>query len=475
MMQILSKESALTAGVQPLLLQEADIKAGILHIGIGAFHRAHQAVYTEEAIASAGGDWGIIGVSLRSREIVDDLKSQDMLYSVTTRSAEGDDIRVVGSIVDAVAASVEPGVVMHHLADPAIRIVSLTVTEKAYGLDPTTGGLDRNHPAVAHDLEHPQNPIGAVGYLVEGLALRRAAGEKAYTVLCCDNLPSNGDVVKRLVLEMARERDAALADWIDSQATFPNTMVDRIVPAATQDTRDRAAKLLGVDDRLALETESFIQWVIEDHFVSGRPAWEKAGALFVEDVAPYEKMKLRLLNGAHSLIAYLGQLHGLDYVRDVMGVAEYRDRVRGHMQTAAKTLDPVPGMEIAAYIDDLLARFANPTIAHRTAQIAMDGTQKLPQRIFAPAIDALAAGDDAEGFAYVTALWLTFVLRRDSIDDPRAAELLQAARLSQSENDAAARLQPFLEIPGLFPAALADDPRWQQALARQMTTIEATL
>ncbi|WP_432442827.1 mannitol dehydrogenase family protein [Neorhizobium alkalisoli] len=450
----------------------AGVRPGILHIGIGAFHRAHQAIFTEDAMRHSGGDWGIIGVSLRSRDIVDDLDAQDMLYSVTTRRAEGDSIRVVGSIVGAYAASVDPDAVLHHLADPAIRIVSLTVTEKAYGLDSAAGGLDRNHPAVAHDLMEPGRPTGAIGYLVEGLARRRAAGIKPFTVLCCDNLPSNGEVVERLVLEMAKHRNAALADWIEAEAAFPSTMVDRIVPAATDATRTRAAKLLGADDQLALETEEFIQWVIEDHFVSGRPDWEAAGALFVKDVAPYEKMKLRLLNGAHSLIAYLGQLHGLDYVRDVMAIDQHAARVRRHMETAAKTLDPVPGIEIPRYIDQLIERFKSPAIAHRTAQIAMDGSQKLPQRIFAPAIDALSGGRDIDDFAYVTALWLAFVLRQESLNDPRSADLLAAAAAARAGGD---KVSPFLSVPGLFPAALTATPTWKAAITRQLTAIEADL
>lgn len=471
-MQRLSKHALLSGAIKTSALDQAKIKPAILHIGIGAFHRAHQAIYTEDAMAKSGGDWGIVGVSLRSREIVDDLETQDMLYSVTTRGTKGDSIRIVGSIIGAHAASVDPQAVLGHLADPAIRIVSLTVTEKAYGLDAASGGIDPNHPAVAHDLQSPESPVGAIGYLVEGLARRRSAGEKPFTVLCCDNLPSNGDVVKRLVLEMARARHADLAAWIEREAAFPNTMVDRIVPAATQETRDRAAAQLGVEDRLALESEEFTQWVIEDHFVSGRPDWESAGALFVKDVAPYEKMKLRLLNGAHSLIAYLGQLQGLDYVRDVMAVPVHAARVRRHMEAAAKTLDPVPGIEISGYIEQLLTRFASPAIAHRTAQIAMDGTQKMPQRIFAPTVDMLSAGGEITSFAFVTALWLTFILRHDSLNDPRAAELLEAARAAGDKSDP---LLPFLDLPGLFPAVLKDNPLWQSAVRDEMTAIATEL
>ncbi|NLR99858.1 mannitol dehydrogenase family protein [Rhizobium sp. P38BS-XIX] len=471
-MPLLSRQYQLPADVARSAMDKAPATPGILHIGLGAFHRAHQAIYTEDAMTHSGGAWGIVGVSLRSREIVDDLKAQDFLYSVTARRAEGEDIRVVGSIVDALAASVDADDVLKYLADPTIRIVSLTVTEKAYGLDAASGGLDHDHAAVSHDLRSPGNPVGVIGYIVEGLARRHAAGEAPFTVLCCDNLPSNGDVVKRLVLEMARHRNEQLAAWIEREGAFPNTMVDRIVPAPTQDTLDRARALLGAEDHLALETESFRQWVIEDHFISGRPAWEVAGALFVKDVAPYEKMKLRLLNGAHSLIAYLGQLHGLEYVRDVMAVPQYVARIRSHMQAAAKTLDPVPGIDIDGYIDELLARFSSPAIAHRTAQIAMDGTQKLPQRIFSPALDTLAADGEIGSFAYVTALWLSFVSRQDSLNDPRAPELLEAALKARTVSDP---LQSFLDVPGLFPDALANNPFWKKALCEQMATIDGEL
>jgi len=469
-MQNLSRRTELPNHVARAPLNPTQLRPGILHIGLGAFHRAHQAIYTEDAMAQSGGDWGIVGVSLRSREIVDALIAQDMLYSVTVQNTNSESIRVVASIIKAFAASVDPDTVLRYLADPTIRIVSLSVTEKAYGLDATTGGLDRAHPAVRHDLQTPARPIGVIGYIVEGLARRRAAGMPPFTVLCCDNLPSNGEVVRRLVLDMARERDSALADWIADAVTFPSTMVDRIVPAATEATRERASALLGVADQLALETEPFSQWVIEDRFVSGRPDWAAAGVLFVEDIAPYEKMKLRLLNGAHSLIAYLGQLHGLEYVRDVMADPSHAARVRAHMQAAAATLDPVPGIVIADYIEQLLARLSNPAIAHRTAQIAMDGSQKMPQRIFAPTLDALAAGRAIDSFATVTALWLAFLRCQDRIDDPRAAELRDAAQHSKYAPRA---LSAFLQVPRLFPDALSHHSAWQQAVEHALIAIEA--
>jgi fructuronate reductase len=468
-MERLSASTRLPAVVTTPAYDRGMLKPGILHIGFGAFHRAHQAVFTDLALAQEFGDWGIISASLRSIEPISDLKAQDHLFSVTARSAAGDDVRVVGSVIGGLTATQDGAALLDLLADPAIRIVSLTVTEKAYGLDPATGRLDRQHPAVVADISKPTAPIGVIGFIVEGLARRRAAGTPPFTVLCCDNLPTNGRVVRRLALEMAEARDSALADWIAERSAFPSTMVDRIVPAATEETRRRAAALLGAEDRLALDTEPFIQWVIEDHFVSGRPAWEAAGALFVKDVEPYEKMKLRLLNGAHSMVAYLGQLTDLEFVRDVMAVPDHAARVRRHMQAAARTLDPVPGLDLSAYQEQLLERFSNPTIAHRTRQIAMDGSQKLPQRIFSAAVDDLAAGRDGAAFADATALWINYVGRTADIDDPRADQLKQAAALMTADDPSAT----FFALPGIFPAELRDNRAWRDRINRSRNLFHA--
>ena len=456
-MERLSASTRLPAAVATPAYERARLKPGILHIGFGAFHRAHQAVYTDLALAQEFGEWGIVAASLRSVEPISALKTQDHLFSVTARGDGYTDIRVVGSVIGGLAATEDRSTLLDLLTDPAIRIVSLTVTEKAYGLDPATGRLDRQHPAVAADLENPAAPIGAIGLLVEGLSRRRTAGMPPFTVLCCDNLPTNGRIVRRLVLEMAEGRDSTLAAWIAEHGAFPSTMVDRIVPAATEETRRRAGTLLGAEDRLALDTEPFMQWVIEDHFVSGRPAWDAAGALFVRDVEPYEKMKLRLLNGAHSMIAYLGQLMGLEYVRDVMAVPGLAAHVRRYMLAAAQTLDPVPGIDLVSYQAQLIGRFANPTIAHRTRQIAMDGSQKLPQRIFAAAVDDLAAGRDGLVFADATALWVAYLRSGTAIDDPRAEELKRAAARRDNQDPTAA----LFALPGLFPLDLVKSRSWR--------------
>ncbi|MBD8688285.1 mannitol dehydrogenase family protein [Rhizobium sp. CFBP 13717] len=440
------------------------LKPGILHFGLGAFHRAHQAVFTQKALEHSFGPWGIVAVNLRSNEPVQALAEQDGLYSVIVRSAEGDRAEIIGATVDWLCAAEQREDVLGHLASPDIRIVTLTVSEKAYGLDPVTGGLDFKHPSIAADLANPHAPAGAIGYLVEGIARRHAQGLKPFTVLCCDNLPSNGHVVRRLVLELAERRDPELARWINENGKFPCSMVDRIVPAATDETRQRAAQLLGVEDRLAIETEPFLQWVIEDDFVFGRPAWDAAGAVFTQAVEPYENMKLRLLNGSHTLIAHLGILHDLEFVRDVMAVPEFVEKVKRHMKAAAATLASVPGIDLPYYQNELLERFANPTIAHRNEQIAMDTSQKLPQRIMAAAVEALAAGHDAAEFAYVVALWIASVHTRGNLNDPRKDEILSAANNQEKTDPSAA----FFAVEGLFLAELVQNRAWRDLVNQEL-------
>lgn len=467
MMNRLTASTSLPQTVTVPAFDRMALKPGIVHFGLGAFHRAHQAVFTQKALEHSFGPWGIVAVNLRSNEPVQTLAEQDGLYSVIVRSAEGDRAEIIGATVNWLCAAEQREAVLGHLANPNIRIVTLTVSEKAYGLDPVTGGLDLKHPSVAADLANPHAPVGAIGYLVEGLARRQAQGLKPFTVLCCDNLPSNGHVVRRLVLELAKRSDPELARWIAETGKFPCSMVDRIVPAATDETRQRAAQLLGVEDRLAIETEPFLQWVIEDDFVSGRPAWEAAGAVFTQAVEPYENMKLRLLNGSHTLIAHLGILHDLEFVRDVMAVPEFVEKVKRNMKAAAATLEPVPGIDLPYYQNELLERFANPTIAHRNEQIAMDTSQKLPQRIMAAAVEALAAGQNAAEFAYVVALWIASVHKRGNLNDPRKDEILSAANNQDKADPSAA----FFAIEGLFLADLAQNRAWRDLVNRELAAL----
>jgi fructuronate reductase len=448
------------------------LKPGILHLGPGAFFRAHVAPFTDAALAAAGGDWGIEVASLRTADVADHLNEQNGLYTMLIRDTTGTTAQVVGPILKAHVATRDPAGLLERLEDPAIRIVSLTVTEKAYGFDPHGGGLDLNHADIAADLANRHTPRGVVGYLVEGLARRREKGIAPFTPLSCDNLPSNGAVLKRLVLEFASRIDADLHDWIEENVPFPSTMVDRITPASTDATYADAGRLTGRWDLAAIETEPFTQWVIEDHFANGRPAWETAGVLMVEEVSAYEKMKLRMLNGAHSLLAYLGYIGGYEYIRDVMEDAGLAALARRQMNAAAATLDPVPGIDLDVYADELIARFANKAIAHRTYQIAMDGTQKLPQRLLEPATEALAHGSQAETYAIAVAAWMRYALGVDrngqsyELRDPRSAEI--AAILADVPRNGPAVSAALFSLPGLFPTALTKNTAWTEDVANKL-------
>ena len=443
---------------------------GILHLGLGAFHRAHQAVYTDDALAAEGGDWRIRGANLRSTEMAEALNAQNGLYSVLERS-EADRLRVIGAHGPAIGG--DPAAILKTACDPAIRILSLTVSEKAYGIDRAAMDIDPTHPAVIADLASPNAPQGVLGIITAALALRHAAGHAPFTILCCDNLPDNGPLLRAGVLGMARRQNPDLAARIADQVAFPATMVDRITPAVTGRTLADVERLTGHRDLAAVETEPFTQWVIEDHFPQGRPAWEAGGAEFVTDVRPYEAMKLRMLNGSHSLIAYLGQMLDLRYVRDVVADPALAALIQRHMRAAASSLPRSVGLDPDSYARALMARFANPAIAHETRQIAMDPTEKLPQRWFAPAADLIAGGGDARPYAFATALWLDWLshlaAQGEAPNDPRGPLLSDLA--ARAGTDAAALSHGILALPGLVPNALLQDTGFTGSIDRALATI----
>ncbi len=447
---------------------------GQVHLGLGAFHRAHQAVYSDAALGASGGDWRIAGVSLRSSAPAEALGPQDGLYTLIERGPDGTTVRVVGSLARVIAEARTPGATLAAMTAPATRVVSLTVTEKAYGIDRTTHRVIADHSAVAPDLAEPRRPRGALGLIAEALRLRRQAGAPPLTVLCCDNLPENGALLRAGVVDFARRTDAALGDWIAAEVAFPSTMVDRITPAATAATFAEAERLTGLQDAAAVETEPFSQWVIEDRFPAGRPDWEAGGAILIAEVAPYERMKLRMLNGAHSMLAYAGSMAGHRYVRDAMTDPVLALLVRRHLAAAAATLDPLPGVDLDAYAAALTARFANPAIAHETRQIAMDGTEKLPQRLLAPASEVLAKGGDLAPFAFAVAAWMRYATGRTedggrfTPDDPRAAEIAAALDGARSPDEIVAALQ---SLPGLFSPALAASETWRETLAARLAAM----
>ena len=438
---------------------------GIVHIGVGAFHRAHQAVYTDDALAVSGGDWRIQGVSLRGTDVADALKPQNGLYTLLIRDVAGTRARIIGSLGGVIAAAWARDAAIEALIRPQTRIVSLTVTEKAYGIDRLSGQVRPEHPAISHDLACPDAPIGVIGIIVRTLQLRRLSGTAPFTVLCCDNLPDNGHLIRAGVIDFARRIDIDLADWIAQEVAFPSSMVDRITPASTVETLADARDITGFTDLAAVETEPFSQWVIEDHFPTGRPDWAAAGVLLVEDVAPYERMKLRMLNGAHSLIAYLGHVAGVKYVRDVMRDESMAHLVERHLGAAAATLSPLSGIDFSGYAKALVERFSNPAIAHETYQIAMDGTEKMPQRIFAPASECLARGACARSYAFAVAVWMRYCLGvTDSgvsyaLRDPREAEILIC--MENWGEDPQKLADALFSLPDLFPDILISALPWR--------------
>jgi len=441
---------------------------GILHLGLGAFHRAHQVAYTDDALAAAGmpgAPWGIAAVSLKTPDARDRLRPQDGLFTVVEQSPEAIRRRVVGSLLAAHFLADDRATVRSCAAAPGTAIVSLTITEKGYGLDPATGRLDLQHADIARDLAHPAAPpASALGLIVEALAARRATHGKPFTVLCCDNLPHNGARVRSVTLEFAQARDPALARWIDEQVAFPSTMVDRIVPATTPDDVADNDRALGVHDAAPVMCEPFRQWVIEDHFVAGRPAWEAVGAQLVDDVAPFEAMKLRLLNGSHSALAYLGFLAGHDFVYQASADPPFTRYLAALMQEASATLSLPDGVNVAEYCDTLLRRFRNPALPHRTRQIAMDGSQKLPQRLLAPIREHLAAGRPFPCAALAVAAWMRYVAGRDEaggtfeVADPLAPRFASIAREHGAEPERYARA--LMGIGAIFGNDLPRDERF---------------
>lgn len=448
----------------------------MIHLGVGAFHRAHQAYYTEALLNAGEGDWGILGVSLRHATVADTLAAQDGLYTVVERDGEQERLQVVGSLRETLYAGADPGALVQRMADPRISVVSLTVTEKGYCHDPATGRLHWHHPDIVHDLAHPHAPRSAVGFLVAGLWARQRAGDPPFTVLCCDNLPHNGRMVAGLVDELARYHDAALADWIQARGAFPGTMVDRIVPATTEADRASLASRLGMRDEAAVVCEPFTQWVIEDRFAGPRPAWERVGAQLVEDVAPFETMKLRLLNGSHSTLAYLGYLAGFETISETVADPAFQQLVvRLMSQELAPTLTIPADVDLSAYQAALLQRFANRALHHRCWQIAMDGSQKLPQRLLAAARERLQNNQPVELIALGVAGWMRYVTGVDEqggaidVRDPLAEKLAQRTRALRG--DAVALAEALLAEQAVFGEDLAWDENFREAVESALESL----
>lgn len=451
---------------------------GVVHLGIGAFHRAHQALYLDDLLARAGGDWRILGISCRGPKVRDQLRPQDCLYTVLERGDSEPQMRLVGSIADIRVAAENPAAVIDAIARQSTHVISLTVTEKGYCRSPSGDSLDLQHPDIVHDLASPARARSALGLLAAGLHQRWQRRIGPATIISCDNLPRNGALLQRLLVEFARQLDPGLAEWIANEVACPSSVVDRIVPATTDADVSAAAADLGLTDQAVVITEPFTQWIIEDRFAGNRPDLALTGAQLVADVRPYESAKLRLLNGSHSALAYLGVIADLHFVHEAVAEPDVLAFMHHLMSDQlAPTLAPTPALDLAAYQAALLARFANPALRHRLQQIAMDGSQKLPQRLVQPARERIASGKSFDALALAIAAWMRYILGRTergaayAIDDPLAPRLTSiAAGNFGSGADLAAG---FLAVEEIFGADLRHHAPFVAAVSRQLERLLA--
>ncbi|MEZ5811833.1 MAG: mannitol dehydrogenase family protein [Rhizobiaceae bacterium] len=463
---------ALPAEVAGPLYDRGALSAGIVHIGVGNFHRAHQAVYLDRLFdLGHGHDWAIVGAGVRPADeaMRADLEAQDWLTTVVELNPDGLNARVCGAMIGHVA--VDPAALVERMSRPDIRIVTLTVTEGGYYLDATGHGFRHDHPDILEDAANPAAPKTVFGCILASLVRRREAGEAPFTVVSCDNIPENGQVTRNAVVGLARAGSPALADWVEANVAFPNGMVDCITPATSDRERALVADRFGIADRRPVVCEPFRQWVLEDRFTAGRPALERVGVEFVDDVAPYELMKLRVLNGGHAAIAYAAGLLGIHFVHEAMA----HPLVDGFLRKLAideiiPTLTPIAGVDFQAYLASVAQRFANPEVGDTVARLCLDGSNRQPKFILPVIQERLRAGAPIAGLALETALWCRYCAATDEVgntifvDDERAAELAVRAE--------AARADPhrFLELRDVF-GSLGDNETYRGAFAAALTFV----
>jgi len=453
----------LPAGISRPAYDRAAVTRSIVHIGVGGFFRAHQAVYLDRLLHMPGNaEWGYVGVGLLPHDaaIRDAMLSQDCLYTVIERSAAGDAPRVIGSVLDFLYAPDDPEAVLEKMADAGTRIVSLTITEGGYYVNQGTGEFDAAHPDIVHDLANPHAPRCSFGYLAEALQRRRERGLLPFTVLSCDNLQHNGDVARTMLIAFAALRDPGLAEWLGEHGAFPNNMVDRITPATTDEHRTLLREEFGLVDAWPVMTEPFLQWVIEDHFPGGRPAWETVGAQMTTDVLPYEKMKLRLLNAGHQSICYLGMLLGYTYAHEAMADASIRQLFITMMDLeVTPLLTPPEGIDLAEYKRTLVERFANPAIRDQLARIGTEGSARIPKFVLPSIREQLERTGPITLLSFTVACWFRYLEGTADdgaampINDPYAARLRDYAQRGRED---ASLLLSMRELFGELP----DQPRF---------------
>lgn len=452
-----------------------DVSVGILHFGVGGFHRAHQAMYLD-ALMNEGKamDFGICGVGVMpgDRRMQEVLKAQDGLYTLVQKHPDGRwEAQVIGSIVDYLYAPDDPEAVIERLANEATRIVSLTVTEGGYNFHHVTGEFNFDNPEVRHDLDASATPKTFFGLIVEALARRREKGLAPFTIMSCDNIQGNGDVAKESFVAFARRRDPALGDWIEREVRFPNSMVDRITPVTTDDDRAEIKKRFGIEDGWPVVCEPFTQWVLEDHFNQGRPAYDEVGVQVVDDVMPYELMKLRLLNASHQALTYFGYLDGYRYAHEVCQDALYADFLLNYMvEEGSPTLSPVPGVDLDDYRRTLIERFANPEIRDTLARLCAESSDRIPKWLLPVIREQLERGGEIKRSAAVVASWARYAEGVDEQGEPieivdRMKEELHAIARRNRDNPLA-----FIENREVF-GDLVDNERFVEAYTRALSRL----
>lgn len=466
-------------GVSTPSYDRSALRTGVLHFGVGNFHRSHEAMYVDRLMqAGQATEWAICGVGLMPQDSLmrDVMREQDGLFTLVLRHASGDlECQVIGSLTDYLYGPDQPDAVFARLVDPQVRIVSLTVTEAGYLKDAVTGSFDASHPAVVRDLEHLDSPSTAFGYLVEGLRRRRTLGLAPFTVLSCDNVQGNGVCARNAVMGFAEQVDEGLAEWIGEKVSFPNSMVDRITPATTDADRQAVKDTCGVVDRWPVPAEPFTQWIIEDDFPAGRPPLESVGVQFVEDVKPYELMKLRLLNASHQALAYFGSSLGHDLVDEAVREPLIRRYLLSYMASeAAPTLGDLPGVDVPHYIETLLERFGNPCMRDTLMRLATDGSTRMATFTLPTVRANLQAGQPVTLGAGMVAAWAQYwediargrAATAEVPDDERSSVMMQAA-LDQQANPTA-----FIEIHELFGDLAEADPFRRDFLAARGRFVE---
>ncbi|MBO1269485.1 mannitol dehydrogenase family protein [Arthrobacter cavernae] len=431
------------------------VRTGIVHFGVGGFHRSHEAMFIDRLLNRGGSqDWGICGVGVlpsdaRMRDV---LNAQDGLYTMVLKSAEGtEDARIIGSITEYLFAPDDPAAVIRKLADPATRIVSLSVTEGGYSINDSTGEFEPRAHAVVHDLKPNTVPHSVFGLITAALAQRREQGTAPFTVMSCDNIQGNGNVARKALVSFARLKDPNLARWISDNVAFPNSMVDRITPVTTDEDRAAVTETYGFTDAWPVVAEPFEQWVLEDRFTSGRPPLEDVGVQIVDDVEPYELMKLRLLNASHQVMSYLGYFAGHRYVHDVCTDPLFAEFIVGFMeQEATPTLRPVPGLDLDAYRNELIHRFSNPAIRDTLARQMVDASERIPKFVLPVVREQLELGGPVDRAALVIAAWARFLEGTDEQGEPieitdRRLDALRDAIRADQENPGA-----FLNVTEVF-------------------------